>query len=394
MVDLKKAILFLLTFFSISINAFACGEIKSIAVDDAVVKSMDDTSYLVTLKQPKDKVMLNVSSDYDFIKEYGPREVSTKEDAIIKVDGHKCGFGIYLYTVSFNVSSKAIAENTENENNQVQTKAQKGLQNIEIEGYTIEFSPLKFNYSIEVPESVNSLNIKTTKINEDDIVSISSNAYYLDDNPILITVSNKNGNYTYYEISIVRGSNISNNTFLGSIDITGYSINFDPVITEYSLTIPSNVRFLDITAKPEQSISKVTIDGNSNLKNGSIITITVTANNESKKEYFIKIVKEVNIIDTISEYKIYIIIVALIILLVILLILNQKKKKNKKEEGPKTIDTPITTAGEVKTFTAPVEEAKPVDSQNIKLDIIKPTDIEVQEDTQNSSETPVEIFKL
>lgn len=101
------------------------------------------------------------------------------------------------------------------------------------------------------------------------------------------------------------------------IEIDGYELDFDPDKTEYTLEI-QNEESLTINTNIDKD--KVTINGNQNLKNGSIITITIK--DDEKKTYILNIKKKENM--TI----IFISIISVLLLLnLIRMIIKSKKKK-------------------------------------------------------------------
>lgn len=79
---------------------------------------------------------------------------------------------------------------------------------------------------------------------------------------------------------------------LKSIEIAGYSIDFAKDKYTYNLHIPETVKSLDITVLPEVEESVVTITGNENLTNDSVIKITVE-NGDQKSVYRIKIIPDI-----------------------------------------------------------------------------------------------------
>jgi len=102
-----------------------------------------------------------------------------------------------------------------------------------------------------------------------------------------------------------------------SITIEGYNLNFDPTVKSYDLQIGSESK---LKINTNVSSEKVTINGNQNLKNGSIITITVT--DETKETYVINIKKKGN-------YTIYFIaIISVLLLLNLIRIMIKNKKKS------------------------------------------------------------------
>lgn len=101
-----------------------------------------------------------------------------------------------------------------------------------------------------------------------------------------------------------------------NITIEGYDLNFKEEIKDYTLKIGNEEK---LTINTNVNANKVSINGNQKLKNGSIITITVT--DEEKVTYVIKIKKKENY----TIYFIAIISVLLLLNLIRLFIKNKKK---------------------------------------------------------------------
>lgn len=104
-----------------------------------------------------------------------------------------------------------------------------------------------------------------------------------------------------------------------NIKVVGYNLNFNPTTKDYTLKIGSET---SLTFEYNIDESKVLIKGNRDLKDGSIITITVT--DEEKATYIINIRKKAN-------YTIYFIgVISLLLFLNIIRMLIKNKKKSKK----------------------------------------------------------------
>lgn len=86
----------------------------------------------------------------------------------------------------------------------------------------------------------------------------------------------------------------NNNAYLSKLQVNqeGLTPNFNKTKTNYAITVGENVDSLKVTATPEASTSKVSVTGNTNLKNGdNKIYITVTAQDGTKKVYTITVTK-------------------------------------------------------------------------------------------------------
>ena len=128
----------------------------------------------------------------------------------------------------------------------------------------------------------------------------------------IITISNEDGSIKA-ETTITVVEKVASDL---SIKVKGYDLKFDPEKYEYSLLIGSETS-LDFDINVDSS--NVTISGNKNLKNDSVITITIKGN---KKPYVITIKKK-------ESYTIYFIgIVSFLLMInIIRMIIKSKKKK-------------------------------------------------------------------
>lgn len=392
---MKKVLGYIIIIISIvfTTNVFACGELKSIKVENASIKSNGNLDYIISLNNSVDNVYLDVTSDYDFVEGYGPREVSTNEKAIIKVDGNNCGYGIYTYTFEFRKLNNIIADNTDPVSYNV------SLENLAVDNYDIKFNPSTYEYNLTVDESTTFISISTTKKEDTDTVVISGNSLALEPglNKVTITVTNKDSESGIYTLNVTRSEKASDNNYLASLKVDGYTLNFERDITDYILNVKSSDSLLNISYVTEDKNAKVIEENNNNIKNGTVVTLKVTAQDGTVRNYNIKVKKSFDIM----EYKLYIIVGGLVLLLILLILFTRKGKKKPKKEKvePETISAPETTAGElsVPEVTTPVEEVKTetVTEGNATLEIITPTDVESPVPETTYEETAhTEVFKL
>ena len=103
------------------------------------------------------------------------------------------------------------------------------------------------------------------------------------------------------------------------INVEGYDLNFDPEIMDYTLSI-GNEDSLVITTNINEK--KVNIGGNHDLKNGSIITVTISGT--PKKTYVINIRKKQN------NPIVFIIIITILLIINIVRMLIKNKKSSKR----------------------------------------------------------------
>lgn len=241
-------------------------------------------NYTLTVKKDVTSVKINAKTDSDessFNKGYGPRTVNLNygvNNVVIKVTSESGA--TKTYTI------KITREDDRSSNNY--------LKSLNVSSGDFTFNKKTLNYSFSVQNEVTSLNVIATAEDAKSTIS-GAKTYNLKEglNKITITVTAENKQTRTYTLQVTRiVKNISKevNNKLESLEITNYQINFDPETTIYNLTI-ENEKSLNIVPKVQDSTSSVVINGNENLKDGSIIKLVVTAVDGSTKEYIINISK-------------------------------------------------------------------------------------------------------
>ena len=104
----------------------------------------------------------------------------------------------------------------------------------------------------------------------------------------IIVTDNSNKRYSY----VIYVTRKDPDNYLKTLEVEGASIDFDKTILEYKVKIDRKTKKLNLKAIAESKDSKVKIEGNNNLKNGSIIKIIVTSKDGAQREYKIFIEKE------------------------------------------------------------------------------------------------------
>lgn len=165
----------------------------------------------------------------------------------------------------------------------------------------------------------------------DEAPSSSNNTYN--------NVTNNNTSNNTNKDNSTQEEKLDNNNNLKELNIDIDDFTFDSSITDYSLEVPYETQIIHITATLESDKATINGTGAKALKVGTNeYTITVTAEDETSKEYHITIIRDELTIkeDTkeqetsnISKYWIIGLISGGVILLVISTILIIKKKKKK-----------------------------------------------------------------
>lgn len=160
------------------------------------------------------------------------------------------------------------------------------------------FNPGVYDYEATVASNVKTVSI--TPILEDAKANavISNNANEElkagEDNKITITVTAEDGSKKAYNINIKREALTSDAT-LKSLEIEeAEKFEFDKEKFTYNVKIDKNIKSLTIIYELSDENSTINIEGNSELKNGSIVKLIVTAQDGTKKVYTLNIIKETN----------------------------------------------------------------------------------------------------
>jgi len=285
----------------------------------------------------EDKYTYDINVDYDtksvkinanlkdknssFVKGYEPGTKTLKEGInkiLLKVSAENGE----IRTYTLNITRGEDPENSSDDNY---------LENIQIDNSTLDFSSEQEEYKITVPYDTDSININTIPSSNKSKVEISGNEnLQVGENTVTIKVTSENGEVREYRIIVnkkAKDETLSNNNYLKSLTIENYTINFNKDELKYSIKL-KNEEKLNITALPEDENANVTITGNKDLKNNSVIKITVTAEDGTKKEYKINIAKELEI----NHMLIIVVIEGLIIFGIMAFFMFRKRGKNNYEE--------------------------------------------------------------
>ena len=152
-----------------------------------------------------------------------------------------------------------------------------------------KFSKDVLNYTLEVPNNVESLTVTPTL--EDKKAEFVSGYgprtidLKLGENIILIQTQAEKGNIKTYTIKVNRNDKAANN-YLRSISLSKGTINFDKNIFEYKVNVDYNTKEFLISAIADEKTSSVEVVGDKELKVGeNIYLIKVLAENKSERIY-------------------------------------------------------------------------------------------------------------
>lgn len=181
------------------------------------------------------------------------------------------------------------------------------LNTLNVSGYDIGFSPLKFYYHLTVPYEVTKLNISATGTTDVTIVSVNGGDNLLvGSNPVVVDLYNQEtGKTSHYTITVKRvdksGSNIStttkkpygdwdpdsgmpdptldeSNAMLTYLSVSGYRLDFRKDVYEYTLETLGEDNLV-LSYRTESKGAMVNVNGDKGLQDGSQIVVIVQSPN-------------------------------------------------------------------------------------------------------------------
>lgn len=170
------------------------------------------------------------------------------------------------------------------------------LSSLSVSSGGISFNKNTTSYNVSVGSDITSVSISA--IPEDSGAKVSgtgSKSLNYGSNKFNITVTAPSGASKTYTVNVNRKDNRSSNNNLSSLNVNGGDLKpgFSKNTTSYTLDVPYSISDLAVNAKAEDSKSKVTVTGNNNLiaEETNQVTITVTAEDGSKKTYTISVTR-------------------------------------------------------------------------------------------------------
>ena len=287
--------------------------------------SSNITTYSATVNT--DRITINATANNDKAKVEG--DIGTKKlnygNNTFKINVLSESQETKTYTININRlnngnTTNNNSGNTNNQSNNVQKSSNNYLKDIKLSYGNITLENDKFEYDLNIPYDIDSIDVNAITEDSNAKVEISgNNDLKVGLNQIKILVTAEDNTTKTYIINVTRkeeGYTLSNNNYISKLTITGYNLNFNKNILKYNLKIKKEKR-LDINIGLEDSKSKYKIIGNDNLKNNSIIKIIVTAEDNTTRTYEIHIKNTDKIIKIIFISIITILILINIIRLVI-----------------------------------------------------------------------------
>lgn len=161
------------------------------------------------------------------------------------------------------------------------------LSSIELSTGRINFNKDTKDYSISVGSDISYITVNAKAEADTSKVSVAGNTNLVaGENRIVITVTAEDGSQGTYIILVNKEESVSKNTKLTSIKINGVQIdNFNSLTTNY--IYKTKDKSIKVEVITEDSNAAFSISDTNNLKDGSTVKITVTAEDKKTTQDYI-----------------------------------------------------------------------------------------------------------
>ena len=297
------------------------------------------TNYKVTVENNISSIKVEATltdKKSSFVSGYEPRVVNLNVgnnniEIKIKAENEE----VKTYTI--NVVRKDVDKPSNNDsNNKPVTKEEtkksnnNNLSELKLSDGILVFDKGTTEYRVTVSYDVKSIEITAkTEDSKAKFEILNNEELSIGENVITIKVVAEDNSEKEYKIIVIRKEEnaiLSSDSKLKSLIIKDYEIDFNSSVYNYTIKIGKEDK-LNITYTPSDSKSNVTVTGNENLENGSIIEISVVAEDGNVSTYKINIEKS----NSNYVFIIFLVIVLLGGLISLVIILIKSRKKNDAE---------------------------------------------------------------
>lgn len=290
---MKKVLIFIFFFFITFLNVYGKEEyLKNILVDGVGINefSSDKTVYDINLEGDKEKIKLTYEYDINIYQgkgnygeielKYGLNELSY---TLTKKDNPEESI-----TYKINITREDLRSNDNN------------LSSLTISNIKVDLTD-KLEYDVYVDSKLKSASLKAVlSSNSASFISgygerTGNNEVKLngESTKVEVKVKAENESIKTYVINIIKKDYKSNDATLKTLTIDNQNLNFKSTVYEYNLSVLYEVDKINIKAIPNDNKASIEGLGEINLKEGvNNLVVSVTAEDETKKEYKINITRE------------------------------------------------------------------------------------------------------
>ena len=253
--------------------------LSSLTVDGATINfSSSTTTYSATVNADKTNIKATATDSNSKIEGLGEKQLNYGENKFEIIVTSETGIK-KTYTITINRPDSRSKENN--------------LSALALSNGEINFEENKTTYEINIDASTTAITA-TAKDSKAKVEGIGVKDLQYGVNKFEIVVTAENGSKKTYTINVNRKDNRDGDHYLSELSVSvGEKIEFNKYKIYYTVMVSNDVTEATITAKAKSEKSKVEGAGLKQLNEGeNIFKIKVTAENQSTKEYEVKIIRE------------------------------------------------------------------------------------------------------
>lgn len=284
----------IIAIFFLPIGISAAGGV-SVNTSRITLEHGGSSSFKITANNAAGKVTINSNNNSVVTIDKSSEWI---ENQTINVNVKAVSAGSTTITVNVNAATfdeeKIINTYTINVTVNPPKSSNNNLKGISINGAALSgFSAAKTSYDLGQTTDKSITIAATTEDNKAKVSGTGSKTLSYGKNTFKVTVTAENGATKSYSITVTRPDNRSKDNTLTDLDVSPLGIKFNKNKTSYSVNAEHDIDSIKITAKANDSKATVTGTGTKKLNNYvNTFTITVTAENGSKKNYTIKVIRK------------------------------------------------------------------------------------------------------
>ena len=284
----------IIAIFFLPIGISAAGGV-SVSTSRITLEHGGSSSFKITANNAAGKVTINSNNNSVVTIDKSSEWI---ENQTINVNVKAVSAGSTTITVNVNAATfdeeKIINTYTINVTVNPPKSSNNNLKGISINGAALSgFSAAKTSYDLGQTTDKSITIAATTEDSEAKVSGTGSKTLSYGKNTFKVTVTAENGATKSYSITVTRPDNRSKDNTLTDLDVSPLGIKFNKNKTSYSVNAEHDIDSIKITAKTNDSKATVTGTGTKKLNNYvNTFTITVTAENGSKKNYTIKVIRK------------------------------------------------------------------------------------------------------
>lgn len=328
--------------------------LKSLSLDKGTISfNKNTTNYKVDVDSNITSIKVNASLEdakSSFVNGYGPRTVNLNYGSnaiLIKVIAQNQSEKTYTITV----------------NRKDDRSINNYLKSLSLSEGEIVFNKDTLEYNISVDYDVTNIEVKATSEDKKAKVVVNNKELIVGNNVIVVDVTSENGKVRSYKINVKRLSEeekMSDINNVSKLNIFGQKIKFSNKQKEYKIKIGKDETELMFDVELEDEKSSYVIENNKNLKDGSVVKLTVISQSGIKNQYKFIISKEK---DNSLLWYILTGISSLIIGFVIGFITSNIINKNKKTKVENTIEEVVVKEEVIDQFQQLIVEPQTIENQ-------------------------------